>query len=75
MKRDSFVITIQVEDSRRGTLDVVHTVDLDELNTYNGPLGRIILHNAGMPDSQFVMPAHEFIIMLAQFIQNYRGIV
>lgn len=73
MKPNSLVVTIQAEDPSRGTLEVIHTADMDQLNTYNGPLGRIIIHNADMPDSQFVCPVDEFIILLAKFIQQFRG--
>lgn len=69
-----FMITIQAEDPARGTLDFTHHVDPTDLDTYNGPLGRIIIYNPAGPDAQFVMKADEFIIMLAQFIQQFRGI-
>lgn len=74
MNSNALVVTLQAEDPARGTLEVIHTTDMSDLNTYMGPLGRIIIHNPGMPDSQFVCPVDEFIILLAQFIQNFRGI-
>lgn len=71
---DNLILTMQVEDPSRGTLEVTHMVDIDQLNCYNGPLGRIIIHDPALPDAQFVMPADEFMILLAQFIQQFRGI-
>lgn len=75
MHSDSMVVSIEVEDPARGTLSVTHTTDISFLNTYNGPLGRITIHQVGMPDAQFVAPSNDFIIMLAQFIQQFRGMV
>lgn len=72
--KQSMVITFQAEDPSRGTLEATHMADIEQLNVYNGPLGRITLHNPDMPDSQFVCPVDEFIIFLAQFIQQFRGI-
>lgn len=69
-----FVMTIEVEDPSRGTLSVTHTTSISDLNSYSGPLGRITIHNVTLPDSQFVAPASDFIILLAQFIQQFRGI-
>jgi hypothetical protein len=68
------VMTIEVEDPARGTLSVTHTTSISDLNTYNGPLGRITIHSIVSPDAQFVAPANDFIVLLAQFIQQFRGI-
>lgn len=65
---------IQVEDPARGTLTVTHTTNTQNLDCYSGPLGRITIFNPAGPDAMFIAPSDEFIIMLAEFLQQFRGI-
>lgn len=68
---DAFVVTLELEHERMGTLSVTHSVDMDVMNNYTGPLGRIIVEHPLFPNVQFVCPAAEFTTLIRDFFGAY----